>query len=124
MIGGWKVPSCGAGAGVAAYDLLLSEGYLNGRHGSGTYIAEGPPQLDSRPLSLLASLHGFTPEQMFEARRVLGLAPEELDSLRRGSDGSSRGGKKLSLAASKPVQSRSQEIFQIGELQARKLSNF
>jgi GntR family transcriptional regulator, transcriptional repressor for pyruvate dehydrogenase complex len=51
------------------------------RHGSGTYIAEGPPQLDSRPLSMLASLHGFTPEQMFEARRVLevglaGLAAE------------------------------------------------
>lgn len=51
------------------------------RHGSGTYIAEGPPQLDSRPLSLLASLHGFTADQMFEARRVLevglaGLAAE------------------------------------------------
>ena len=53
----------------------------NTRHGSGTYIADGPPQLDSRPLSLLASLHGFTPDQMFEARRVLevgvaGLAAE------------------------------------------------
>jgi GntR family transcriptional repressor for pyruvate dehydrogenase complex len=51
------------------------------RHGSGTYIADGPPLLDSRPLSLLAALHGFTPEQMFEARRVLevgvaGLAAE------------------------------------------------
>ena len=56
-------------------------GVVHTRHGSGTYIADGPPALDSRPLSMLASLHGFTPEQMFEARRVLevgvaGLAAE------------------------------------------------
>ena len=60
---------------------LAAMGVLQTRHGSGTYIADGPPQLDSRPLSLLAALHGFTPEQMFEARRVLevgvaGLAAE------------------------------------------------
>ena len=28
---------CGRNAVVAAYDQLLSEGYLEGRHGSGTY---------------------------------------------------------------------------------------
>ena len=60
---------------------LSAMGVVHTRHGSGTYIADGPPVLDSRPLSLLASLHGFTPEQMFEARRVLevgvaGLAAE------------------------------------------------
>lgn len=60
---------------------LSALGVVQTRHGSGTYIADGPPQLDSRPLSLLASLHGFTHEQMFEARRVLevgvaGLAAE------------------------------------------------
>lgn len=60
---------------------LSAMGVVQTRHGSGTYIADGPPQLDSRPLSLLAALHGFTTEQMFEARRVLevgvaGLAAE------------------------------------------------
>jgi GntR family transcriptional regulator, transcriptional repressor for pyruvate dehydrogenase complex len=60
---------------------LAAMAVVQTRHGSGTYIADGPPQLDSRPLSLLAALHGFTPEQMFEARRVLevgvaGLAAE------------------------------------------------
>jgi GntR family transcriptional regulator, transcriptional repressor for pyruvate dehydrogenase complex len=60
---------------------LSAMGVVQTRHGSGTYIADGPPTLDSRPLSLLAALHGFTQEQMFEARRVLevgvaGLAAE------------------------------------------------
>ena len=60
---------------------LSAMSVVHTRHGSGTYIADGPPSLDSRPLSLLASLHKFTPEQMFEARRVLevglsGLAAE------------------------------------------------
>jgi GntR family transcriptional regulator, transcriptional repressor for pyruvate dehydrogenase complex len=60
---------------------LSALGVVQTRHGSGTYIIDGPPLLDSRPLSLLAALHGFTPEQMFEARRVLevgiaGLAAE------------------------------------------------
>ena len=60
---------------------LSALGVVVTRHGSGTYIADGPPQLDSRPLSMLAALHGFTHEQMFEARRVLevgvaGLAAE------------------------------------------------
>jgi GntR family transcriptional repressor for pyruvate dehydrogenase complex len=60
---------------------LSAMGVVQTRHGSGTYIADGPPHLDSQPLSLLAALHGFTTEQMFEARRVLemgvaGLAAE------------------------------------------------
>ena len=60
---------------------LSALGVVQTRHGSVPTCADGPPQLDSRPLSLLAALHGFTTEQMFEARRVLevgvaGLAAE------------------------------------------------
>ncbi len=60
---------------------LAAMGAVQTRHGSGTYITEGPPVLDSKPLRLLAALHGFSPEQMLEARRVLemgiaGLAAE------------------------------------------------
>jgi GntR family transcriptional regulator, transcriptional repressor for pyruvate dehydrogenase complex len=50
---------------------LAAMGVVKSRHGSGTYIPEGPPTLDSEPLSLLAALHGFTREEMYEARRVL-----------------------------------------------------
>jgi GntR family transcriptional repressor for pyruvate dehydrogenase complex len=50
---------------------LAAMGVVRSRHGSGTYIPEGPPTLDSEPLSLLAALHGFTREEMYEARRLL-----------------------------------------------------
>src|SRR5229473_5939017 len=61
--------------------FLAAIGVLISRHGSGTYIADGPPALASEPLSMLAALHGFTTEKMFEARRfvevaVAGLAAE------------------------------------------------
>jgi len=60
---------------------LAAMGCVQSRHGSGTFIREGPPALGSEPLSLLAALHDFTPEQMYEARRILevgaaGLAAE------------------------------------------------
>jgi GntR family transcriptional regulator, transcriptional repressor for pyruvate dehydrogenase complex len=60
---------------------LAAMGVVESRHGSGTYIPEGPPMLGSEPLSLLAALHGFTREEMYEARRLLevgaaGLAAE------------------------------------------------
>lgn len=60
---------------------LAAIGVLTSRHGSGTYIAEGPPALDSEPLQMLAHLHRFTPDEMFEARKLLevgvaGLAAE------------------------------------------------
>jgi GntR family transcriptional repressor for pyruvate dehydrogenase complex len=56
-------------------------GVIESRHGSGTYIPGGPPRLGSEPLSFLAALHGFTRDEMYEARRVLevgaaGLAAE------------------------------------------------
>jgi GntR family transcriptional repressor for pyruvate dehydrogenase complex len=60
---------------------LAAMGVVKSRHGSGTYIPDGPPTLGSEPLSLLAALHGFTREEMYEARRLLevgaaGLAAE------------------------------------------------
>ena len=56
-------------------------GVIESRHGSGTYIPDGPPTLGSEPLRFLAALHGFSRDEMYEARRVLevsaaGLAAE------------------------------------------------
>ena len=60
---------------------LQTMGIVRSRQGSGTYIVDGPPQLGGDPLRFLAALHGFTREEMFEARRILevgttGLAAE------------------------------------------------
>ncbi len=62
---------------------LAAVGVLQSRQGAGTFIvkSDGPPSLDSSPLRLMASLHGFTSAEMFEARRslemsVAGLAAE------------------------------------------------
>ncbi len=70
---------------------LAAMGVVRSRHGSGTYIPEGPPTLGSERLSFMAALHGFTREEMYEARRILevgaaGLAaeratPEQLTTL-------------------------------------------
>jgi GntR family transcriptional repressor for pyruvate dehydrogenase complex len=65
----------------AALHSLAGMGLVQFRHGSGTYITEGPPVLSEGPLSMLASLHGFTDDEMFEARMqlevgVAGLAAE------------------------------------------------
>jgi GntR family transcriptional repressor for pyruvate dehydrogenase complex len=62
-------------------EALEAMGVVVSRRGAGTFIADGPPDLGSEPLSLLASLHRFTPGEMFEARLVLevgvaGLAAE------------------------------------------------
>jgi GntR family transcriptional repressor for pyruvate dehydrogenase complex len=60
---------------------LQAMGVVRARQGAGTFIADGPPRLGEAPLRFLAALHGFTRDQMFEARRVLevgaaGLAAE------------------------------------------------
>jgi GntR family transcriptional repressor for pyruvate dehydrogenase complex len=65
----------------AGLHALAAMGVVRSRHGSGTYIPAGPPALGSEPLSFLAALHGFTREEMYEARRILeveasGLAAE------------------------------------------------
>jgi GntR family transcriptional repressor for pyruvate dehydrogenase complex len=52
-------------------EALESMGVVVSRRGAGTFIADGPPDLGVEPLSLLASLHHFTPNEMFEARLVL-----------------------------------------------------
>src|SRR5438552_10460933 len=51
--------------------FLAAIGVFTSRDGSGTYIADGPPALDSEPLRMLAELHRFTPNEMFEARKLL-----------------------------------------------------
>lgn len=55
----------------AGLRALAAMGVVQSRHGSGTYIPDGPPMLGSEPLSFLAALHGFTREDMYEARRTL-----------------------------------------------------
>ena len=50
---------------------LQAMGIITSRRGAGTFIVEGPPQLGRAPLEFLAALHGFTLDQMYEARRML-----------------------------------------------------
>lgn len=75
----------------AGLHALAAMGVVRSRHGSGTYIPEGPPSLVPEPLGFLAALHRFSRDEMYEARRVLevgaaGLAaeratPEQLAAL-------------------------------------------
>lgn len=65
----------------AGLRALAAMGVVQSRHGSGTFIPAGPPSLGTEALSFLAALHGFTREEMYEARRTLevgatGLAAE------------------------------------------------
>jgi len=55
----------------AGLQALAAMGIIQARHGAGTFITDGPPMLATGPLSFLAALHGFSSEEMFEARRVL-----------------------------------------------------
>lgn len=55
----------------AGLQALAAMGVIQARHGAGTFITDGPPMLATGPLSFLAALHGFSSEEMFEARRVL-----------------------------------------------------
>ena len=66
----------------AGLSSLISMGVLQSRQGAGTFLVDGPPALDSEPLRLLAELHGFSYDHMFETRSVLevgaaGLAAEK-----------------------------------------------
>lgn len=65
----------------AGLRALSAMGVVQSRHGAGTFIRSGPPTLGSEPLTFLAALHGFSRDEMFDARRVLevgvaGLAAE------------------------------------------------
>lgn len=55
---------------------LAAVGVLKSKQGAGTFVveADASPALDSNPLRLLASLHGFSSAEMFEARLLLEMA--------------------------------------------------
>ena len=66
---------------------LTAVGILQSRQGAGTFVAEAQesPTLDTSALRLLSALHGFTSDEMFEARLALemsiaGLAAERATS--------------------------------------------
>jgi GntR family transcriptional repressor for pyruvate dehydrogenase complex len=52
---------------------LATVGILQSRQGAGTFVAERDesPTLDGSPLRMLSALHGFTSDEMFEARLAL-----------------------------------------------------
>lgn len=52
---------------------LSAMGVLKSRQGAGTFVVktDEQPTLDISPLHLMASLHGFTSDEMFEARLAL-----------------------------------------------------
>jgi len=66
---------------------LSTVGILQSKQGAGTFVVEKDesPTLDSNPLRMLSALHGFTSDEMFEARLALemsiaGLAAERASS--------------------------------------------
>lgn len=66
---------------------LATVGILQSRQGAGTFVAERDesPTLDGSPLRMLSALHGFTSDEMFEARLALemsiaGMAAERATS--------------------------------------------
>src|SRR5215212_2250549 len=67
---------------------LAAVGVLQSRQGAGTFVvkSDGPPSLDSSPLRLMASLHGFAPSEMFEARQSLEMAVAGLAAERATGD--------------------------------------
>ena len=66
---------------------LSTVGILQSKQGAGTFVAQRAesPTLDGSPLKMLSALHGFTSDEMFEARLALemsiaGLAAERANS--------------------------------------------
>ena len=55
----------------AGIGYLAAMGVMKIRHGIGTFVAEGPPDLGKASLSFMGALHGFQSWQMFEARIIL-----------------------------------------------------
>jgi GntR family transcriptional repressor for pyruvate dehydrogenase complex len=71
----------------AGIRTLAAVGVLHSKQGAGTFVtdADESPALDANPLRMMASLHGFTSDEMFEARiaiemDVAGLAAERASS--------------------------------------------
>lgn len=50
---------------------LAAMGVMKIRHGVGTFVADGPPDIGKASLGLIGALHGFQSWQMFEARIIL-----------------------------------------------------
>ena len=55
----------------AALQSLAAVGVVRSRRRAGTFLQQGTPVFDSQPLAMLAALHDFSSEQMFEARTAL-----------------------------------------------------
>jgi len=70
----------------AGLRALSAMGVVKSRHGSGTYIPDGPPTLGSEPLRFLAALHGLSREEMYEARRVLEVSAAGLAAKRASAE--------------------------------------
>jgi GntR family transcriptional repressor for pyruvate dehydrogenase complex len=70
----------------AGLQSLAAMGVTESRQGAGTFITAGPPRLGAGPLGFLAALHGFTRDQMFEARKVLEMGVAGLAAERRLAD--------------------------------------
>ena len=70
----------------AGLQTLQALGVLHSRQGAATFISDGPPRLGGAALSFLAALHGFTRDEMFEARRVLEVGAAALAAERATSE--------------------------------------
>src|SRR5258707_4845970 len=62
----------------AGLHALAAMGVTESRQGPGTFITDGPPRLGAGPLRFLAALHGFTPAEIFQARKVPESRPTRL----------------------------------------------
>jgi GntR family transcriptional repressor for pyruvate dehydrogenase complex len=67
---------------------LATVGILQSRQGAGTFVSERDesPTLDSSPLRMLSALHGFTSDEMFEARLALEMSVAALAAERATSE--------------------------------------
>ncbi|MEP6703168.1 MAG: FadR/GntR family transcriptional regulator [Acidobacteriota bacterium] len=67
---------------------LTTVGILQSKQGAGTFVAEAEdsPTLDNGALKLLSALHGFTSDEMFEARLALEMSIAALAAERATSD--------------------------------------
>ena len=50
---------------------LAAMGVMKVRHGVGTFVADGPPELGKSSFDFMGALYGFQPWQTFEARLIL-----------------------------------------------------
>lgn len=67
---------------------LSTVGILQSRQGAGTFVSDtkDSPTLDSSPLRMLSALHGFTSDEMFEARLALEMSIAALAAERATSE--------------------------------------